>query len=141
MKLSERAKYYYLDENMNCAVSVLLAASDHYDLGLTKADAKMMVGFGGGLGCGHLCGALSGAVAAMGKLLLPDGVMRSHDFAEVCAEFVASFEKEWATSMCGELKEKIFDPDVRCAKAVLKTADMLQEYLDKILAENRVFSA
>ena len=31
--MEERAKYYYIDQGNNCAVSLLLAANDVYHLG------------------------------------------------------------------------------------------------------------
>ena len=60
MTLGEKAKDYYVNQGLNCAVSVLLGASDTYNLGLSKADAKMVTAFGGGMGCGLLCGARTG---------------------------------------------------------------------------------
>ena len=50
MTLGERAKEYYVDQGLNCAVSVLLAASDTYNLGLEKKDAQLVTAFGGGMG-------------------------------------------------------------------------------------------
>lgn len=135
MTLSERAKYYYIDENMNCAVSILLAGSDIYNLGITKDDARLLVGFGGGLGCGNLCGALAGAIAVLGKALLPEGTMRSPEFTDWCAEFTAAFNEKWGNTMCATLKPEYAVPELRCAKLVLGTADMLQEFIDKVLAE------
>ena len=65
MKLAEAAKYYYTEKNNNCAVSILMAGSDKYGLGLTMEDSKLLIGFGGGMGCGSVCGALSGAIGIL----------------------------------------------------------------------------
>ena len=48
--LKERAAAWCLKCDYNCAESTLLAANDLYDLGLSAEDAKLMGGFGGGLG-------------------------------------------------------------------------------------------
>ena len=48
MKLGEIAKKYYVEQGLNCAVSVLLGANEVYNLGLSKEDAKLVTAFGGG---------------------------------------------------------------------------------------------
>ena len=133
MTLGQTAKKYYVEEKLNCAVSTLMAASDVYGLGLTKEDAKLVTGFGGGIGCGNLCGALAGAVAALGRILLPEGEMYNMDFHDACAGFVGAFEEKWGTTLCAPIKEKNVTPEERCGKTVLETGDMLQEYVDKLL--------
>ncbi|MBR6649142.1 MAG: hypothetical protein IKL29_07180, partial [Bacteroidaceae bacterium] len=45
MTLGEKAKEYYLDQGLNCAVSVLMGASDTYNLGLKLEDAKLVTAF------------------------------------------------------------------------------------------------
>ena len=40
--MEERAKYYYIDQGNNCAVSLLLAANDVYHLGLDPSAAKQI---------------------------------------------------------------------------------------------------
>ena len=47
--LKERVIYHYIDENKNCAVSMLEAASDTYGLKVTKEAAALFAGFGGGM--------------------------------------------------------------------------------------------
>ena len=135
MTLGERAKNYYVNEHLNCAVSTLLAASDVYNLGITKDSAKLVTAFGGGMGCGNLCGALAGAMAALGKVYLPADAMYTPEFKDVCAGFVAAFEDKWGTTLCAPIKEKNVTPEERCGKTVLETGNLLQEYIDRILSE------
>ena len=134
MTLGEIAKKYYVDEKMNCAVSVLLGASDVYNLGLTKNDAKLITGFGGGIGCGNLCGALAGAVSALGRILLEEDEIYSPALHDACAGFVTAFTEKWGTTLCAPIKEvNVTDPVNRCSKTVLETGNLLQEYVDNIL--------
>lgn len=135
MTLGEKAKNYYVNEHLNCAVSVLLGANDVYNLGLTREDAKLVTAFGGGMGCGNLCGALAGAMAALGKAILPQDVMYAPEFRDVCAGFVAAFTEKWGTTLCAPIKEANATPDERCGKTVLETGNLLQEYIDNILAK------
>lgn len=133
MTLGERAKEYYLDQGLNCAVSVLMGASDTYNLGLKLEDAKLVTAFGGGMGCGNLCGALAGAMAALGKVYLPEGEMYNPQFKDVCSGFVTAFTEKWGTTLCAPIKEANVTPEARCSKTVLETGNMLQEYIDNLI--------
>ena len=134
MTLGERAKEYYLGQGLNCAVSVLLASNDTYNLGLKKEDAQPITAFGGGMGCGNLCGALAGAMAALGKVYLAEDEMYNPEFKDVCAGFVAKFTEKWGTTLCNPIKEKnVTDPQLRCSITVLETGNFLQEYIDSIM--------
>lgn len=131
MKLGEKAKEYYLEQGLNCAVSVLLAANDTYGLGLKKQDAQLITAFGGGMGCGNLCGALAGSMAALGKVFLAEDEMYKPEFKDVCAGFVAKFNEKWGTTLCAPIKEvNATDPRTRCSLTVLETGNLLQEYID-----------
>ena len=133
MTLGEKARDYYVNQGLNCAVSVLLGASDTYNLGLEKEDAKLVTAFGGGMGCGNLCGALAGAMAALGKVYLPEDVMYTMEFKDVCSGFVTAFTEKWGTTLCRPIKEANVTPEHRCGKTVLETGNMLQEYIDKLI--------
>ncbi|MBQ8603563.1 MAG: C_GCAxxG_C_C family protein [Oscillospiraceae bacterium] len=134
MKLGEIAGKYYLEEKLNCAVSVLMGANEVYGLGLTMKDAKLITGFGGGIGCGNLCGALAGAVSAMGRILLTEDEMYSPALHDACAGFVSAFTEKWGTTLCAPIKEmNVTSPETRCVKTVVETGNLLQEYIDGIL--------
>lgn len=133
MTLGEKAKEYYLDQGLNCAVSVLMGANDTYNLGLKLEDAKLVTAFGGGMGCGNLCGALAGAMAALGKVYLPEGEMYKPQFKDVCSGFVTAFTEKWGTTLCAPIKEANVTPEARCSKTVLETGNMLQEYIDNLI--------
>ena len=130
MTLGDYAKKYYVEESLNCAVSVLLGASERYGLGLTKDDAKMITAFGGGMGCGDLCGCLAGAMAALGKIMLPADVMHSPQFKEQCAAFVAEFKEKWGTTMCETIKAENATEALRCGDVVKASGDMLEAFIE-----------
>lgn len=131
MTLGDYAKKYYVEESLNCAVSVLLGASDKYGIGLTRDDAKLITAFGGGMGCGDLCGCLAGSMAALGKIMLPDGVMHSPEFKELCAAFVAEFKGKWGTTMCETIKAEHATEALRCGDVVKASGDMLEAFIEK----------
>ena len=129
MKLSDRARFYYTDKKNNCAVSILLASSDKYSLGLSEEDARLVVGFGGGMGCGKVCGALSGAIAVLGKLFYG-----RDDFRSVCSNFVKRFKEAYGCDSidCAVLTAKFKNQDRRCVDVVIIAADILEEYVEEI---------
>ena len=126
MTLAERAKYYYLDLNKNCAISTLMAASDVYGLGLTLEDAKLIAGFGGGMGCGSTCGCLAGAVAALGTLYAD-----KEQIKEVAAAYAAIFKDALKkdTWDCAILHDAYFAEGFRCFGCVEQSAKTLEAFI------------
>lgn len=119
----------FLDGNHNCAEAVLLWANDRYGLGLSPEDARLVSGFGGGLGCGENCGALLGAMSALSRCLVTDRAHTTPGFREACAELVDRFRAELGSIQCIELKERYRRPDVRCLYVVERAAAILDEQL------------
>ena len=126
MNLIERAAYYYTEEGKNCAVAMLLAGNDVYGLGLSAEDAKLVVGFGGGMGCGSTCGALSGSIAVLGKLFAG-----REDFRQLCGGFVKVFQDGLAydSTDCAVLMPKDKTDAKRCEAVVVKAAQLLDAYI------------
>ena len=126
MNLIERAAYYYTNEGKNCAVAMLLAGNDVYGLGLSAEDAKLVVGFGGGMGCGSTCGALSGSIAVLGKLFAS-----REDFRQLCGGFVKVFQDGLAydSTDCAVLMPKYKTDAKRCEAVVVKAAELLDAYI------------
>ena len=126
MNLIERAAYYYTEEGKNCAVAMLLAGNDVYGLGLSAEDAKLVVGFVGGMGCGSTCGALSGSIAVLGKLFAG-----RENFRQLCGGFVKVFQEGLAydSTDCVVLMPKYKTDAKRCEAVVVKAAELLDTYI------------
>ena len=112
--LRETAKKYYLEQNYNCAESVLRAANEEY-----------------GLGCGGVCGALSGGIAALSRLRVSDRAHTTPGFSGECAGLVAAFEEKAGSCQCSELKARFFREGTRCLDTVEIGCQALEEYLGK----------
>jgi C_GCAxxG_C_C family probable redox protein len=102
--ICERAVKHFLG-GYNCAQSVLLAMSEHWNCksGLIP---RIATGFGGGIGlCGSVCGALTGGVMAIGIKYgtnEPSHEKRERAY-ELCRNLFRAFEKRHGTTMCREL--------------------------------------
>lgn len=126
MNLKDQAAKYYTEENKNCAVAMLLAGNDVYGLGLSAEDAKLVVGFGGGMGCGSTCGALAGSIAVLGKLFAG-----REDFRKLCGGFVKVFQDGlgYDSTNCSVLMPKYKTDAKRCEAVVVKAAELLEAYI------------
>lgn len=120
---------YYREENCNCAESVLLAASDALNLGLTIEDARLICAFGGGMGCGSTCGALAGSMAILGKCMVSDRAHTTEGFKESCAALKKAFEERLSSTLCEDIRKNNFDETERCFRTVKIAADVLEEHL------------
>lgn len=126
MNLKEQATMYYTEQGRNCAVAMLLAGSDVYGLGLGAEDAKLVVGFGGGMGCGSTCGALAGAIAVLGKLFAG-----REDLRQICGGFVKTFHDGLGCDSinCAALVPKYKNQEKKCEAVVVKAAELLDAYI------------
>lgn len=127
--IRDYAKKYFLDQDHNCAESVLLAANEALNLGLTEEDTKLISAFGGGMGCGSTCGALAGVMAVYGKLTVKERAHATEGFKDNCAALKAAFEAKLGSTFCKELKEQYSTPEERCLRVVELAADVLDAHL------------
>ena len=126
MNLKEQAAMYYTEQNKNCAVAMLLASNDVYGLGLSAEDTKLVVGFGGGMGCGSTCGALAGSISVLGKIFAG-----REDFRQLCGGFVKVFREglSYDSTDCCVLMPKYKTETKRCEGVVVRAAELLEDYI------------
>ncbi len=126
--LQELAPKYFLEQDHNCSETVLLAISEAYGLGLTAADAKLVSGFGAGMGCEQLCGALSGCMAACGKMAVQDRAHATEGFGDLCADLYHRFDTRLGGTQCSLLKPVYRNEQVRCLKAVELALEVYENF-------------
>jgi C_GCAxxG_C_C family probable redox protein len=103
-KLSKKAVAYF-SEGYNCAQSVLMAMSEHWDR-KNELIPKIATGFGGGIGrCGSVCGALTGGIMAIGlKYGTNEPSMEKRLKAyKQAKKLYKQFEKRHGSVLCREL--------------------------------------
>ena len=126
---------YYLDQDYNCAETLLLAANEAYGLELPEGTHRLMSAFGGGMGCGRACGAVCGALAALGYQRADGRAHATEAFRDLCAGFVKKAESECGSIECNALMARYKKEDVRCLDTVLCIADLLDAYLRETAQE------
>ncbi|MDD3429613.1 MAG: C-GCAxxG-C-C family protein [Oscillospiraceae bacterium] len=127
--LKQEAEKIYLEQDYNCAETVLAAANIVYALGLSKEDIKLVSAFGGGMGCGSTCGALCSALAALGKKHVTTRAHATEGFKDLCANLVADFEQVLGSTDCEVLVQKYKTENTRCLATVLLACDVLEKYM------------
>ena len=121
---------YYLDQDMNCAESVLMAASEYYGLCLDESAFRAMSGFGGGIGCGHLCGAVVGAVAAIGAKYVNGRAHNTPGLTDKTAAFLQEFQETYGSVLCADLRRIKEDKNLpKCFWTVSCALELLDKYM------------
>ena len=117
---------YYLDQNYNCAESVLRAGNEYYDLGLHDRDMIVVAAYGGGIQSGNTCGAV---LAGAGILSMKYVEQKSHDSKDirpVVLKLIQQFNKAYGSVLCKDIKPQSFKPEYRCQKTVETACDILE---------------
>lgn len=128
--LKERATEYYNNDNYNCAETVIRAANDEYQLGLSEDAMRLCGGFGGGMGCGQACGALCGGISAISAQLIESKAHEAPELRGKCAELVAAFRRILGDTQCKNLMQKYKKPDTRCLETVLLGCEALESVME-----------
>lgn len=132
---------YYIVKDYNCAETLIRAADEEYNLGMSDESLRLMSGFGGGMGCGDTCGALSSAMAVISTFLVEDKAHATEGFGDKCGAFCHRFEQQQGSTKCSVIKEKNVTEDRRCLKTVEDAYALLEEFLiaeGKVKAEEEV---
>lgn len=117
---------YYLDQNYNCAESVLRAGNEYYDLGLHDRDMIVVAAYGGGIQSGNTCGAV---LAGAGILSMKYVEQKSHDSKDikpVVLKLIQQFNKTYGSVLCKDIKLQSFKPEYRCQRTVETACDILE---------------
>lgn len=127
-------KYYKGGYDLNCAETILYAANEEYELGLSHETFKSMAGFGGGMAVEGVCGAAAGAVAVIGIMFTNQRAHESDRIKKLVEEFMKSFNEKLGTYNCKQLKERYRTEDEKCSRMVIDASDVLEEI---VLRERR----
>lgn len=126
---------YYLNQNYNCAESLLRAANDAYQLGIPEESFKLVGGFGAGMGCGTSCGALCAGISAIGAACIQSKAHETAGLGDLTTKFVEGFRAQMGSETCSEIVKTFKKPDVRCLETVLRAADVLDQVMADLKKE------
>jgi len=114
---------YYFEQNYNCAESLLRAANDYYQLGITEHDLILMAGFGG-----SVCGAVLAAVSVLSCRCVEAKAHESRTIKPMVMNFLERFQnKLQAGTLCRDIRPRYFRENGRCIATVCAACDALEE--------------
>jgi C_GCAxxG_C_C family probable redox protein len=133
MLIDKVKKYYDKSYDLNCAETMIYAANEEYEMGLSKETFKTMAAFGGGMAIESVCGAITGSLAVLSLLFVEDRGHESERVKNLTKEFFNEFHNVLGTNNCTELKAKYRNDEIRCGVLVEAAA----EILDKIVIREK----
>ncbi len=129
MMLKDACKKYYVDQNYNCAESLIRGANDYYDLKLHDRDMIMLGGYGGGIQTGNTCGAVLAAASVLSMKYIEQKSHESKDIKPVTTEFIRRINARYGSVLCKDIKPQSFDPEHRCRFTVEEACDILESVI------------
>jgi len=135
MNLKEVAMKYYLNENYNCAETVLRAGNEYYNLGLHDYDMKLVGCYGAGIQTGNTCGAFLGAAAILSMKYIEAKAHESADIRPAAMLLTRRFNEVFPSTLCREIKPVFFNKEIRCRKTVETACDVLEQVIAEYEAQ------
>lgn len=123
-------------KDLNCAETILYAASEAYGLQLPHSALKLAAGFGGGMGISAACGALTGGVMALSAIFVKDRGHESDYIKELDAELFESFRSKMDSIDCAYLKDHYSTPQDDCHPIIVQAAKIVEALIDRELARS-----
>lgn len=131
MSVGQNAFNHMANDKLNCAASMLMGINEHYNLGLSTKEVRLITGFQGGTATGHFCGRIAGCVRALGYMFLDETQVQTPEFRALLGEFMTLCEKEVGFVNCRDIKPEYAEKYGSCAHLALKVGDLFQNFVDE----------
>jgi C_GCAxxG_C_C family probable redox protein len=122
---------YGIDEDLNCAETILYGANIAYQLGFDPEDLKVAAGFGGGMAIESVCGALTAGIMVLGRLCVKEKAHESSRIKELTQELFDAYTKEMGSIYCAPLKAAHRTEEMKCRMVVLTAARILDQMVER----------
>ena len=128
--LKDRIPEIYINNNYNCAETIIRAANEEYSLGLSKDALTLVAGFGGGMCALSTCGCLTGAITVLSKIYVEEKAHETEGFNRIIKGFYKLFTETFGSEDCRDIMPKHRKQgEERCMETILMTAELLDQYL------------
>lgn len=126
-KVADYVEHYYGELGYNCAETVFLSANDAWGLGIAPETARVMGGFGGGMGTRNVCGAVSGGIAALSYRYVQVSGHQSPLLMAKVRLFINTVKERLGGETCAFLNPKYRSEIEGCLGTVRRVAEILDE--------------
>lgn len=108
--IDSRVHDYYWSQDLSCAITTLKILSELFHTELHSQVMEAAFGLNAGR-CGSQCGLVEGTLLFMGIYGNHQGLERT-EIKELCRKFSSSFQQEFGSLLCSELRPQRFSPDI-----------------------------
>ncbi len=129
---------YYLEQNYNCAESLLRAGNEYYNLGLHDRDMIMVASYGAGMMTGNTCGAVLAGSAILSMKYVEAKAHESEDIRPVTVKLIRKFNEKYGSILCKNIKPQSFTKERRCYNTIENACDILEEVINEYEAQKNV---
>ncbi|HBE79759.1 MAG TPA: redox-active protein [Firmicutes bacterium] len=132
--INERVHYYYWNEDLNCATTVLKILEEIFDIDLNPQTVQAAIGLHGAGGFGAQCGLVEGPLMFIGIFGTKQG-REQDDIIKLCHDFAAQFQKEFTSLSCGDLRPQGFkadNPPHLCEELTQKAVRFAADYIQSM---------
>ena len=126
---------YYVEQNYNCAETILRAANEYYDLKLHDRDMILVGAYGAGIQSGNTCGAILSAAAVLSMKYVEAKAHESEYIRPVVVKLMRKFNEKYGSTLCKDIKPQSFKPEYRCRETINTACDILEETIAEYEAE------
>jgi len=123
----------YWAQDLNCATTVVKVLSRIYDINIEDQVLESLVGMHGAGGFGAQCGLVEGSLMFLGIYGKSQG-LKQDQIIKMCFDFAHSFEKEFLSLSCSELRPGGFrqeDPPHLCEGLTIRAIYSSYMFIDK----------
>lgn len=133
--LTDIADKYYLENNYNCAETIIRAGNDYYNLGLHDHDMIMVGGFGAGMQTGNTCGAVLSGVSILSMKYIEAKAHESGDIKPAVQILMRKFKELYGSTLCKDIKAQRFTKEARCRQTILDSCEIIEKAIAEYEAE------
>lgn len=126
VKYRDKSKY-----DLSCSETIIYAANEKYNLGLTESHFHMMAPFSGGMYERETCGILTGAIAVLGVLYTDSVSHNSPLLQEIVLDYKTRFNKRFGCKICDTLIENHRDEIDGCDDLIIQGGKLLEEVIQE----------
>ena len=108
--MKTRVRTYFGEQDLNCASTALLIISEYFDITLDKQVLDAAIGMHGAGGYRAQCGIVEGTLMSIGVIGRARNIPEDN-IIDFCKELAHSFEKEFSSLSCRDLRPRGFNDD------------------------------
>lgn len=134
--VAARVHRYYWNKDYNCAITMLKILSEAFNINLNRQVIYAAVGMHGAGKYRAQCGLVEGALMFIG-VYGKEKKYSDHEISDKCYSFAATFEKQFGSLLCRDLRPGGFapeDPPHICEELTVRAVSFSVQYIRNLFS-------